>query len=1113
MPTPARIGRFIVDAELGRGGMGVVYRAHDPATGARVALKVLLHAEAEDLLRFEREARLLAQVQHPDIVRLLELGREPGGRPFVALELVEGESLAALLKRGPLEPLEAARLFEPLARALAHAHARGVVHRDLKPDNVLIDREGRAKLSDFGLARRTDAGASRLTATGTLLGTPAYMAPEQAAGGPVDARADVWGLGATLYAAVTGAPPFRATSLLDSVRAVLEDEVVSPDARGVALPPDLRRVIMTCLARDPAERFESADALADALAACLVRPRPRARWRRPLLLGLAAATGLGAVALAARPREPAAAAAPPPSAPPAAATSVAEADVPSDRATLRAAAAAAEAEGWPYAAGRAAWEDLAARGDAHAWARLARIHRRIDGHSVTAREAVARALAADPGEPLALVEDGYQAHFGGDRVRAAALLDAALRVAPDLADAHALAAALERSTLRGPIAPEGAARTLRLVDRALALDPAQVEAAIILAVTLPDDDLADVQRIVDVLDRALEGAPGNPLLLGQRGRLRVRLGHVGPGLDDLRRATALLPEDPAFAGDLALALLPLEDDEAALLALDRALDLSPNQAELLLGRAEVHLRRRDLERAFADANLFIRLVRDAGGEPALTSRALLLRGLTRYLMGEPRAAIEDARASIAEFPLALSYALCVWACLEVDDLDGALAAGEEGVARHPAIPETLAGRARARLAAGQVDAALADATRAAARPEATGQVLVVHAAALLAAGRVDEALAAARRACEEAGARSHEARLILGQTLARAGERAAAREALREVVRGATSQRMRVARLAWDALAALTEQDPGEAAAHEARARQLVREGRPLEALEAWLDALLRGPTATRWTALGTFARRHAVLLDWTDAALERALALDPSEPAAQAARALAAVRDGRPADLDALPPELPDTLLARADQAVGRDDGEAALALAARASAATPPEEDVDARVRQATLLMRRGRQRADAADLRRAAELLEEALAVDPACSFVHWHRAELRLLDRDVPGAIADLERATALAPEVPRFAAALAAALEQAGRWDDAADMWGRVGAVDPAGGTVALARRAVCLARVGRAEKARRLALAALLRAPWLPPAEAARTRAALEGLDDDEVRRALREGR
>ncbi|MBX3466691.1 MAG: serine/threonine protein kinase [Planctomycetes bacterium] len=262
MATPARIGRFIVEAELGRGGMGVVYRALDPASGARVAVKVLLHAEAEDLLRFEREARLLAQARHPAVVSLLELGREQGGRPFVALELVEGESLAARLARGPLPPREAVRLLEPVARALAHAHARGVVHRDVKPENVLIDRDGRAKLSDFGLARRTDAGASRLTATGMILGTPAYMAPEQAAGDPADGRADVWGLGATLHAAVTGAPPFGARAgVLDSLRAVLEDPVVAPSARGVELPPDVEAVLMACLARDPARRFATADAL------------------------------------------------------------------------------------------------------------------------------------------------------------------------------------------------------------------------------------------------------------------------------------------------------------------------------------------------------------------------------------------------------------------------------------------------------------------------------------------------------------------------------------------------------------------------------------------------------------------------------------------------------------------------------------------------------------------------------------------------------------------------------------------------------------------------------------------------------------------------------------
>jgi serine/threonine-protein kinase len=196
--------------ELGRGGMGVVYQARQLALKRVVALKMMLagsHADAEDLARFRAEAEAVAQLQHPHIVQIYEVSQH-AGLPFFALEYLEGGSLAQKLQGAPLPARDAAQLVETLARAMQAAHARGIIHRDLKPANVLLDQEARPKTTDFGLAKRVEAGPG-LTRTGAIMGTPSYMAPEQAAGQgkEVGAAADVYALGAILDELLTGRPP------------------------------------------------------------------------------------------------------------------------------------------------------------------------------------------------------------------------------------------------------------------------------------------------------------------------------------------------------------------------------------------------------------------------------------------------------------------------------------------------------------------------------------------------------------------------------------------------------------------------------------------------------------------------------------------------------------------------------------------------------------------------------------------------------------------------------------------------------------------------------------------------------------------------------------------
>jgi serine/threonine protein kinase len=271
-----KLGRYLVTSELGRGGMATVYRARDPQLGRDVALKVMhgYFAGRPDLdARFRREAEAVAAIRHPGILAIYDAAPPVAETPgYIVSEIIEGPSLRRLYdeRGGRIVPEMAALLVIPMAEALGAAHAAGVVHRDVKPDNVLIDRSGgraRVVLTDFGVAHV--AGAEAVTATGAVLGSPAYMSPEQARGGEVSAPSDVFSLGVVLYQLSTGRLPFPGKDPLSVVTAVLRGELLRPSQVNARVGPDLERVIMRCLARDPAARFAGGGAVAEALRAAL----------------------------------------------------------------------------------------------------------------------------------------------------------------------------------------------------------------------------------------------------------------------------------------------------------------------------------------------------------------------------------------------------------------------------------------------------------------------------------------------------------------------------------------------------------------------------------------------------------------------------------------------------------------------------------------------------------------------------------------------------------------------------------------------------------------------------------------------------------------------------
>ncbi len=570
--------------ELGRGGMGVVYLARHLRLNRAVALKVLRAglAHPADRERFRQEAEAVARLQHPNVIQIFEVGDWPGGHgtaPYLALEFVAGPTLERYLAGQPLPPRAAAELVETLARAVHAAHRAGVVHRDLKPANVLLqtqeDRGQRTedrpdallssvlcplsscvpKISDFGLAKPIEGG-SGLTETGAILGTPSYMAPEQAVGDvkQVGPAADVYALGAVLYECLTGRPPFRGTTVLDTLDQVRSQEPVRPGLLQPKLPRDLETVCLKCLAKDLHKRYPTAEALADDLRQFregrpVTARRPSAperlaklATRHKALVGSAAAVGLALAAAVA-----------------VMAVSLAEAR-----------AGRAEAA----AAGRELRRLLA-----ESYAQQARQHLQR-GEWVSALGRLDEALAAGHPRPAALRLERVRVLDGLYRPREARAELEALLAEPDLGELAGPARLWQAELLLG----EDDERAVRLLRDALAggtLVPAdQSYARGLLAQDLPEAE-AHFRAAVEAEPHHLPAQQQLVLVLVFQGRAEAaRLA--------LAAARALFPEDSSLLqADAVLATVLGEPDRAAA-RLDRLERLAgPDLAGLVRALGEV----------------------------------------------------------------------------------------------------------------------------------------------------------------------------------------------------------------------------------------------------------------------------------------------------------------------------------------------------------------------------------------------------------------------------------------------------------------------------------------------------------------------------------------------
>lgn len=555
-----RLGRFPIEGEIARGGAGVVFRGRHSTTGVPVALKLLLGWTPKAVKRLHTEAQAMSRLRHPNIVSVHEVA-EHEGQPFLVLDFVEGQSLDRRLERGPLSSGRAAELVRDVANAVAHAHRHGVLHRDLKPANVLLRPSGEVLLTDFGLAKVVDA-PTQLSVSGIALGTPGYWPPEQARGdlGAVDARADVYGLGSILFAALTGRPPFIVTSLVEAMIAANDQPPTPPSELVPNVDPRLDAICLKALAKEPSARFATAGELSAALEQVLAgeAPPPTAGvWRRRALVlcaVMAAVASLSAIG-------------------------------------LRSAAAARL---------RAVSERAAAR-DARAW--LAAALARMETDPAEARRRLSTAQDLDP--ELAEITFWFGRLSIADKDWLAA--DRFLTRAIERGLRHS-----EAYYYRGYARFQSGRLSLALADfdRYIAACPNDPTGHLNRGATRIR--LGDFEGALLDLGNSLARDPRSSTALATRAWALLQLGRPKRALADSRAALELDPVNAPALFHAGMALAELDRSDEAERDFDRALTLDGQHVDLWLARGQLRLLRGAHREALSDFEQALRLAPNSG---------------------------------------------------------------------------------------------------------------------------------------------------------------------------------------------------------------------------------------------------------------------------------------------------------------------------------------------------------------------------------------------------------------------------------------------------------------------------------------------------------------------
>ncbi len=600
---PREFGKYTLLGEIARGGMGIVFRAHQTDPKRNVALKVLRSDDPQQGERFLREVELAARLVHPSILPVFEVGEEDGHR-FFTMELIEGKPLDSWLAEDVPPMSRKVEVLRDVARAVQHAHEQKVVHRDVKPSNILVDREGHAWVTDFGIAREMDV-PSTLTGTGLAVGTPCYMSPEQALGDParIDARCDVYGLGAVLYEALTGRPPFSGKTEVEIIEKVLHEDLTPPRDVAPEVPLDLERIVLKAMDKEPEVRYASAAEFADDLQRFL-RGEPvladpggplYRRWRRlkknkPLAAALvvfAVLVVVGEVIF------------------------LTQYDRLHDE---KAAIAQREAQ---RAEARNAYErGLLARGKA-------------------AVEAFTAAITADPSFTEALFERGKARIATGEYDKAVADLSQAISQQAEMAYAYYWRGVIRQDYFDRP---EEARQDF---EQAARLDPESdlgllAQGALLEAQGKP----AEAE---ERYSQAIERAPKSALGYQRRAKVRIGLGKIDDAVTDSRHALQIDPASAPALHNLAVALSQHGKFDEAIEALTKAIALNPRNPLHYHSRGVAKHQKKEFKAAIQDYSHAIAL----DPRQAMTFHC---RARALYELGQLQDAFLDCKLAIAIAP-------------------------------------------------------------------------------------------------------------------------------------------------------------------------------------------------------------------------------------------------------------------------------------------------------------------------------------------------------------------------------------------------------------------------------------------------------------------------------